>query len=444
MMNYNEIVAYIEDIPKFTTKNAPGHTRALLDRMHLEVEKKKIIHVAGTNGKGSVCSFLDSCLRLGGYHVGLFTSPHLIRINERFMIDGSEVSDEDFTEAFYAVKTVVEAFMKEGYPHPTYFEMLFLMGMYLFDKADVTYIVLETGLGGRLDATNVIRHPLLSIITSISKDHMEYLGDTISLIAGEKAGIIKHGVPVIFDGHSAEASAVIENKAREMAAPYDCLTPDMYIPKKIDKDGITFDFCYTNEAPSELSISSVARYQMMNASLAYFAMKKLSGVHGITDAVLKEGIKRAVWGGRMETVLPGVILDGAHNEDGVAQFIETAVHFKKNHRITVLFGAVADKRYKAMIDEIAKGIQPSLVVACEISGSRVVKANELARLFKEAGCDRVITEPDIDKAFSSAYDLTFNRDTKDGLLFCVGSLYLVGELKAFLEKRSFKDGNSND
>ena len=190
-MNYREIVDYIEEIPKFTSK--------------------KVIHVAGTNGKGSVCAYLDSMLRAGGYKVGLFTSPHLVKINERFKINGEMISDERFVKAFEEVQKIIKKAQEDGLDHPSYFETLFLMGMVVFKEANVDYVVLETGLGGRLDATNTVDHPLACIITSISLDHVEYLGDTIGKIAGEKAGIIKPQVPVIYDGHQPEASEVIEN-----------------------------------------------------------------------------------------------------------------------------------------------------------------------------------------------------------------------------------------
>ena len=196
-MNYEEAVAYIEDIPRFTTKNSLDHTRECMRRLGHPQKKFRVIHVAGTNGKGSVCAYLDSMLRAGGYKVGLFTSPHLVKINERFKINGEMISDERFVKAFEEVQKIIKKAQEDGLDHPSYFETLFLMGMVVFKEADVDYVVLETGLGGRLDATNTVDHPLACIITSISLDHVEYLGDTIGKIAGEKAGIIKPQVPVI-------------------------------------------------------------------------------------------------------------------------------------------------------------------------------------------------------------------------------------------------------
>lgn len=429
-MNYIEAVDYIEEIPKFTTKHPPEHTRELLRRMGNPHESFKIIHVAGTNGKGSVCAYLQSMLLTGGYTCGLFTSPHLIKINERYMIGKEQVSDELFLEAFTKTKEAVDEFMAEGSEHPSYFEMLFLMGMYIFKKCQVEYVILETGLGGRLDATNVIEKPLACIITSISRDHTEYLGETIPEIAGEKAGIIKPGVPVIYDGENAEAAPVIADRAKELGSESFALQREMYKMVSNTREGITFTFHWQMEEPVTLKIPYIAAYQMMNASLAYFTMRQLEAVHKITPEVLAQGIACTVWPGRMETVMPGVIIDGAHNEDGVARFVETAAHFAKENEITILFSAVCDKRYKDMIREVVEGIHPDHVVATQINGSRIVPAGELAGLFKEAGAADVVAVPDVGEAFETAY-----TKKGDGMMFCVGSLYLAGELKEYIGRR---------
>lgn len=432
ILNYTEAVNYIEEIPKFTTKNPPEHTRELLRRMGDPHKGMKIIHVAGTNGKGSVCAYLNSMLLKGGYSCGLFTSPHLIKINERYIINQKDVDDELFLEAFEKTKRVVDGFMADGSVHPSYFEMLFLMGMYIFNKKQVEYVILETGLGGRLDATNVVENPLACIITSISRDHTEYLGETIPEIAGEKAGIIKPGVPVIYDGHRKDAAEIIARRAEEKGSPAFELKSSMYTMKTNTREGITFQFRYGDEA-AELKIPYIAQYQMMNASLAYFTMRNLESVHRIPSEVLADGIASTKWSGRMETVLPGVIVDGAHNEDGVAEFVKTACDFKKDNEITILFSSVSDKRYKEMIREIAEGIHPDRVVTTQIWGSRVVPADELAQLFRKAGCHQVDAEPDVEKAFELAY-----REKGDGMMFCVGSLYLAGELKEYISRRAGK------
>lgn len=430
-MNYTEAVDYIETIPKFTVKHPLEHTRELLSRLGNPQEGIKIIHVAGTNGKGSVCAYLNAMLLAGGKKTGLFTSPHLVRINERFQINGEDVSDEQFLDAFLKVEKAAKEYEAEGEGHPSYFETLFLMGMLIFKEAGVEYLVMETGLGGRLDATNVVEKPLACIITSISRDHTEYLGDTLEAIAGEKAGIIKAGVPVIYDASQPGPASVIAAKAKEMGSPAWPMEPSFYEMKTQSREGITFTFAYPGGEKAELAIPYVAKYQMMNASLAFYTMHILQDVHDIPKNVLAEGLSKIKWPCRMEMAAPGVIIDGAHNEDGIAQFVSTAGYFAKENEITILFTAVADKHYHEMIGEICEGIHPSHVVATQIDGSRVVPAEVLAEDFRKAGCTDVCAEPEIGAAYEKALE-----KKGSGMLFCVGSLYLAGELKAYLAKRN--------
>lgn len=430
-MNYTEAVDYIETIPKFTVKHPPEHTRELLSRLGNPQEGIKIIHVAGTNGKGSVCAYLNAMLLAGGKKTGLFTSPHLVRINERFQINGEDVSDEQFLDAFLKVEKAAKEYEAEGEGHPSYFETLFLMGMLIFKEAGVEYLVMETGLGGRLDATNVVEKPLACIITSISRDHTEYLGDTLEAIAGEKAGIIKAGVPVIYDASQPGPASVIAAKAKEMGSPAWPMEPSFYEMKTQSREGITFTFAYPGGEKAELVIPYVAKYQMMNASLVFYMMHILQDVHDIPKNVLAEGLSKIKWPCRMEMAAPGVIIDGAHNEDGIAQFVSTAGYFAKENEITILFTAVADKHYHEMIGEICEGIHPSHVVATQIDGSRVVPAEVLAEDFRKAGCTDVCAEPEIGAAYEKALG-----KKGSGMLFCVGSLYLAGELKAYLAKRN--------
>lgn len=430
-MNYTEAVDYIETIPKFTVKHPPEHTRELLSRLGNPQEGIKIIHVAGTNGKGSVCAYLNAMLLAGGKKTGLFTSPHLVRINERFQINGEDVSDEQVLDAFLKVEKAAKEYEAEGEGHPSYFETLFLMGMLIFKEAGVEYLVMETGLGGRLDATNVVEKPLACIITSISRDHTEYLGDTLEAIAGEKAGIIKAGVPVIYDASQPGPASVIAAKAKEMGSPAWPMEPSFYEMKTQSREGITFTFAYLGGEKAELAIPYVAKYQMMNASLAFYTMHILQDVHDIPKNVLAEGLSKIKWPCRMEMAAPGVIIDGAHNEDGIAQFVSTAGYFAKENEITILFTAVADKHYHEMIGEICEGIHPSHVVATQIDGSRVVPAEVLAEDFRKAGCTDVCAESEIGAAYEKALE-----KKGSGMLFCVGSLYLAGELKAYLAKRN--------
>ena len=430
-MTYQEAEAYINDTPRFTTKNTLENTKAVLEKMGHPERRMKLIHVAGSNGKGSVCAYLSSILTTAGKQTGLFTSPHLVDINERFQINQENVSNELFLEAFEAVMDMVHTLLKEQpdtFAHPTFFELLFLMGIYIFDKANMEYVVLETGLGGRFDATNVIEHPLISVITSISLEHTEYLGDTCAKIAGEKAGIIKEGCPVVYDGTREDVAEVIEAYAAKMHSKAYAIRPDMY--KILMNTHKTIDFSMDTGyyEPMDVSIDSVAEYQIMNAMEAVTAAEVMD--IGLTEEDIHRGMERMHWQGRMETVLPGVIVDGAHNEDGVEKFVETAEHFQKECPLTLLFSAVDDKDYTDMIHTICSRITFRQVVVTSVGGYRQVPAERFAKLFTEAGASSVEVVEDVEKAFGRALEVKGD----DGMLFCVGSLYLVGEIKDVIRR----------
>ena len=335
-MNYEEAVAYIEETPKFTTKNKLEHTKECLRRLGSPEERFKVIHVAGTNGKGSTCAFLTSILREAGYSCGLFTSPHLVVINERFQINEKNIDDDTFLHAFEKVKKLADELVAEGSYHPTYFEFLFLMGMVIFADAGVDYVVLETGLGGKLDATTAVEHPLACVITSISFDHMQYLGNTITAIAGEKAGIIVPGVPVIYDGNDAEAAKVISERAQELGSPYYEVKREDAVILRNTMSGIDFSFKNEYYGNTTFSIPFIAKYQVMNSMLALKTIEVMKNHISVSEDAVCRGVRETRWQGRMETVLPGVIVDGAHNEDGVEKFVETAAHFQKEYPLTLL------------------------------------------------------------------------------------------------------------
>ena len=429
-MNYEEAVAYIEETPKFTKKNSLEHTKECLRRLGSPEKKFKVIHVAGTNGKGSTCAFLTSILREAGYSCGLFTSPHLVKINERFQINEENIDDDTFLAAFEKVKALADELVAEGNYHPTYFEMLFLMGMVIFADAGVDYLTLETGLGGRLDATTAVEAPIACVITSISLDHQQYLGNTVAEIAGEKAGIIVPGVPVIYDANDKEAAEVIKKKAEELHSPaYPVVLGDATVLGNT-REGIDFSLKNGYDENGQYHIPFIAKYQVMNASLDIKTMEVLHDMLHVSADELRKGISETRWQGRMETILPGVIVDGAHNEDGVCKFVETAAHFQEEYPLTMLFSAVNDKDYTDMIRTICEKIRFRHVVTTQVGGYREVPSEELAQIFRDAGCSSVESEDDIEEAFRKA----LAAKGEDGMLFCVGSLYLVGEIKAALNK----------
>lgn len=444
MLSYQEAASYISDIPKFTKKTSVAHTMKLLEQLGHPERSFRVIHVAGTNGKGSVCAYLESVLRTAGYRTGLFTSPHLVRVNERFRISGTDVTDEAFAAAFAAVMDAVREIQRVSadYEHPTYFETLFAMGMLIFRDAAVEVAVLETGMGGRLDATNAVASPVLTVITSISMDHMQYLGNTIPEIAREKAGIIKPGIPVIYDANDPEAEKVIRSRAEELKSPAYRVDHEAVRETDAGEDGVTFEI-----DGQYLHIPQVASYQAINASVAWKTLQIWNGLaqtpaqdgkqpesgvrlRVISDEEIRLGFARMQWPCRMERVLPGVIIDGAHNADGIAQFIRTAARFHDRYEITLLYSSVSDKDYRTMIRELAEGIRPERVVTTRIAGTREVPEDIFAALFREMGVREVYAYPSPERAFEKACSIRGN-----GMLFCVGSLYLAGELRARIRRK---------
>ena len=430
-MTYQEIERYISEIPKFTKKHSLSHTKRFLEILQIPQGKMKILHVAGTNGKGSVCAYLDAMLRSEGKRTGLFISPHLVKMNERIMIDGVPVSDEVFSEVFTQTLGAVKQMEAEGLEHPTFFEFLFGMGMLAFSQAEAEYVILETGLGGRLDATTAVENPAACVITSISLDHMQYLGNTVSEIAGEKAGIMVPGVPVIYDGNDPDAARVMREHAETLGCPYYELKREDTRIHEITKDGIKFSLKDEAYGDTVFDIPFIARYQVMNAALAVKTIQVLENQIPVSLEALKAGMAKTRWQGRMETVLPGVIVDGAHNEDGVEKFVETAEHFQKEFPLTLLFSAVDDKDYTDMIRTICTRIRFRHVIVTQVGGYRKVPVEELAEIFRKDGVPEVEAVEDVPTAFEQAV----KEKGEDGMLFCVGSLYLVGEIKAVIRRK---------
>ena len=429
-MTYEEAEAYMNSVPKFTSKNKPENTMELIRRLGHPERHMKVIHVAGTNGKGSVCAFLSSILTEGGKRTGLFTSPHLVKINERFQINNEPVSDEIFLNAYERVMKLVEEMQKDGFYHPAYFELIFAIGMVIFEEAKVEYLILETGLGGRLDATNIVEKPIVTIITSISLDHTEILGDTLEEIAAEKAGIIKQGIPIVYDGREKRAEKVILQKAKEQNAKAVPLYEEKLRIQGSTDHSVEYLFDDPFYQGHVVTVPYLAPYQVRNSALALLAMEEIDPQHKISLETRLQAVRDTRWQGRMETVLPGVIVDGAHNEDGVHEFVRTLRQVGSSRRIVMLFSAVVEKNYEEMVHTICKTDCIQEVVVTEIHGSRMVPAEELAEVFRKFTNVPVTAVSSIEEAFDTAME-----KKGDGLLFCVGSLYLVGEVKKVIEEK---------
>ncbi len=417
-------------VQKFGLANIAALSEAL-GNPHLRVP---CVHIAGTNGKGSTAAMLDSILRASGIRSGLYTSPHLERINERIRIDGADISDEAFAAAWTRVHAAIEALLASGKlsAHPTYFECITALAFVAFAEGGVEFAVYEVGLGGRLDSTNIVR-PEVAIITSIDFDHESFLGHSIREIAGEKAGIIKAGVPVVSSAERAEARAVIAQRCEEMQAQLVEIDEAWRIDSVEDSGGLYRATVTVTGSQERFSIAPplAGRFQIRNA-LAAATAARLLATRGfsITQETIERGIQTARWPGRLERLSerPTVYLDGTHNPAGAKELLKFWEENFAGRRIVLVYGAMRDKA----VDEIAGLLFPAadFVVLTEPMQPRAISAPVLgemaAHLARKA---TVIADPA--KALEHAIEMASPNDA----IFATGSLYLVGDLRAYWAKR---------
>ncbi|MBQ5850419.1 MAG: bifunctional folylpolyglutamate synthase/dihydrofolate synthase [Lachnospiraceae bacterium] len=444
--NYNDVEKYLNEVPKFSSKNPFEATKGFYTYLqsidnskYSENNLGQIIHVAGTNGKGSVCSFMQEIAKSAEKKVGMFISPHLITTRERFCIDGACVSESEFVDAFNWVQKCIDAYRKDEeldkdifFRHenyvPTYFEILFFMGIYIFINSGIEVCILETGLGGRLDTTNVIEKPSICIITEIGLDHMKYLGNTIEQIAAEKAGIIKPGIPVVTCDRKNAATVVIEKKSTECVSDCYKVSENTYKINEILKKCIDFSVYSGYYDYGRLVVNTEALYQVENAAIAIKAAEVLQ--YAPKDII--EGVGNMRWAGRMEEISERVYIDGAHNEDGIKAFVETVNNssvvkaFKNtkdtDSRCVLVFSAVNDKKYDKMI-EMVTGIDVITdFVITRIPGERGVDIDELLLQFKKHTGKNI----EVFDKISDAYEYALKHRGDNGIVYIVGSLYLAG------------------
>jgi len=392
-------------------------------------------HIAGTNGKGSTAALLESILRQAGFRSGLNTSPHLERINERIRVNGAEITDADFEETLTRIQQVIEELLAANKlrAHPTYFECVTAMAFAYFAEARVDFGVFEVGLGGRLDATNILT-PAISLITSIDFDHENFLGHSLQEIASEKAGILKNGVPLVLAAQRPEAREVILARANELRCPI-IETPEAYrVEKQIMENGCVR--AQITEIASGWSATLApqlpGRFQLQNAINAVAAVRTLvARGYQIPESAIERGIAAADWPGRLEKLQsrPDIYVDGAHNP-GAAR--ELAAFWQENfagRRIFVLYGALRDKA----VDEIAGLLFPHAaeVVFTEPRTSRAISASQLSEIAAHHARESLVISD-----AEQALDYLLSRAAPDDAVFVTGSLYLVGQLRHYWKQRA--------
>ncbi|MBQ8801764.1 MAG: bifunctional folylpolyglutamate synthase/dihydrofolate synthase [Clostridium sp.] len=422
MMNLNEALEFIQSICWLGTHPGLNRITDLLGRLGDPQKQLKFVHITGTNGKGSVAAMMTATLNAAGYKVGRFTSPHLRYYNERINVAGEDISDEDLCALAELIKPAAEA-MEEK---PSEFEIWTAMALCYFKQRGCDIVVLEVGLGGRLDSTNVIPAPEVAVITNLGLEHTEYLGDTIEKIAFEKAGIIKPGCDVVLYGQGEEATAVVRAKCEECGCK---LTITDESQQELHESGLTGQtLSYRHR--KNLRLRLIGTYQYRNAAVALDAVDVLKGRgFDISERAVTEGFAKVVWPGRFEVLRqePLVIVDGAHNPNGVEELAKCLNTYLPGKKVTFMMGVMADKDYVSMLDEILPMAKNFVAVRPE--SERALASAELKREIETRLHIPAIDGGSVKEGVKAA----LAQAGKDDVIVIFGSLYQVGEVHEAFE-----------
>ncbi|MCR4649353.1 MAG: hypothetical protein K5776_09795 [Lachnospiraceae bacterium] len=428
MRTLKECEEYLLNIPKFKKKTLLSDTQKFYELLGSPAKGVPKIHVAGTNGKGSTCFYTAKILKKHGLKVGLFTSPHLVTMRERFVFDDEMITESEFIAVFEKILAKCEMYDEEekARMHPSFFEFLFLMFMEWMQMKDADACVLETGLGGLLDATNIFEKPAVCVICSIGIDHIEQLGGTIEEIAEQKAGIIKENVPVVYLDNGEAVNGIIEETAKKRHSDCFRLSESCISGLSLGKKQIAFslNYDYDNvEYVHDLSIclNTSAAYQRINSSLAIITSKIFLG-KDFDENKTRLALKEESFKGRFEEIAPDIFVDGAHNEDALGRLFETLR--TKEEKKTLIFGACRDKEYKKMVSMISESKLFDTVIFTRINSSRAVDADTLIDTVSEKNGIVFKTSDSFKEAIVLAKE-TGNT------VYIAGSLYLVGEAEEY-------------
>ena len=420
-MNYPDSVQFLYALGNElkTAKFGLERISTVLEALGNPQDRCRFIHVAGTNGKGSTCAMIESAVRCFGWRTGLFTSPHLSEPTERIAINGAPVPVEVFTEAFNRVHLAVEGLLETGAIdlHTTYFETVTAMALVIFAEAQTDVVVLEVGMGGRLDATNVVQ-PELCVITPIDFDHEAWLGRSLEAIAGEKAGILKPGAPAVFARQRAEVEPVLEARAQQLAIPYTWARNWPVSAVSVDARGSRFTL--SGERMLHIRCPLAGAHQVENARTAAVALALL----GIPDSAIEQGIARTQWPGRLELVSksPEILIDGAHNPAGARALAAYIDQFYAGRRVRMIYGAMRDKA----VEEVCGILFPR-------AEQVIATAPDQPRALQPQAIQQIADHPHVTiaRTLREALDLVWDAGPQDAI-FITGSLYLVGEARALL------------
>lgn len=425
IMTYDEALKYIHGTYKFGSKLGLDNITKLMELLGNPQDRYSCVHIAGTNGKGSTAAFINSILLQTGLKTGFFTSPYLERFEERIRVNNECIAPEQLTEITELVKEKIEFMISRGYNHPTEFEIVTAIGFECFARNNCDVVVLEVGLGGRLDATNVIKAPPVSVITPISFDHTAILGDTLAKIAREKCGIIKKGSTVISHPQPAEAEAVIRETCAQRGA--ELVIPGFDSIKVSHFDIRKTRFSYRGY---QLETSLAGRHQVYNAAVAVTASEQLARKgFNISGKHIAEGIAAAKWPGRMEFLSwdPCFFIDGAHNEAGARVLAENIEMYFRGRKVIFIFGVLRDKDYMSMIRQVSPHAQAFITVTPPVG--RALPAEELALILKDY-CKTVIVSDTIESAIRTSCEIS----DQNSVICAFGSLYFIGEIRKYFNQ----------
>ncbi|HHU05681.1 MAG TPA: bifunctional folylpolyglutamate synthase/dihydrofolate synthase [Clostridiales bacterium] len=429
-MNYKEALDFIlgaETMGSILERNV---IECLLEELGNPHKGLKYVHIAGTNGKGSTSAYVSSILRAAGYRTGLYTSPYIQQFNERIQVDGVQISDEELAEITTEIAEATKRVLARGLRHPTVFELITALGFIYFKRRACDIVVLEVGLGGRLDATNVIESPEVAVITNIGYDHMDVLGDTLELIAGEKAGIIKSNCRVVLYSQAKGVEEVIASVCGEKGASLTYADTSLAKVRSVSLDGIEFDY----NGYLGLKSSLLGLYQVKNAVTAIVTAEELiKKGYAISEQNIRDGLAGAHWPGRLELLRrnPAVIVDGAHNPQGAAALLESLDALFPGRKINFIVGVLADKDYSSTIELTMPHAKCFYTVTPP--NKRALSADKLALEIKKHGDAPVYFYGSI----PSAIDAVLSSVTADDVICIFGSLYQVGEVRSYFGRDKF-------
>ena len=422
-MNYTEALEYIHSICWTFTKPGLERISALCEKLGNPQDELKFIHVAGTNGKGSFCSMIDSVLRAAGYKTGLFTSPYIKVFNERMQFCGKNIEDNELAEITEYVKPYADSMEDK----PTEFELITAIGFEYFKRKKCDVVILEAGMGGRLDSTNIIKSSLLSVITGISLDHTAFLGDTVEKIAAEKAGIIKENGSVLFGGNSKSVEEVIKAKAAEMGADYHFADKSSLDIVSSDLTGSTFNYL----GYKEVNLPLLGLYQPWNAANVLCALEILkSKGFNVSEEAVRAGLLAARWPARFEIISrdPLIIFDGAHNPEGIETAVASIKRYFGDQKVCILTGVMKDKDYNYIAGKFAEISDRAFTITPD--NPRALSANAYSKVFADKGISSVACESVADAVDAA---VQWAKENKKPVI-SLGSLYMYCEVAAAIKK----------